>query len=307
MSLHGGRGTVKGHVPTVSVIIPTYNRRRCLQDALESVFAQTYRDYEVVVVDDGSTDGTDVVVAGLRDRLRFRYIRQENTGEAGARNRGLEAARGSLIAFLDSDDVWLPDLLERESSILAADSSVALVCARSMTAGRLSRKVISREDVLVGDLFARLFQKNFVNNSTVVARKSCLAEAGGFNEAYPTFYDYDLWLKVSRKHALAYVNRCLARCGRQGDNLSKDQLRPRDALLDILAMNYDPARIAPSIYRRRVADCCLSVGRTCLARGEQSSAWRYFFRAWRLQPYRLRPNRYLVKGLFWSCAPNLRS
>ncbi len=292
---------LKNSVPTVSIIIPTYNRKNLLLEALGSVFSQTYRDYEVIVVDDGSTDGTGAALEGLGARIHYMY--QENAGEARARNRGLSVARGEIVAFLDSDDVWKPELLDAELAILGGHSEVALVCARSLTAGEPSEKLISEKEILTGDLFSQLFQTNFVNNSTVVARRQRLEQAGGFDEGYLTYYDYDLWLKIARQHALAYVNRYLVTCGRQADNLSKSRTRSREAILEILRKNYDPSRIDPAAYQRRLADCCLTVGRVFLDRRELDRAWRYFWQAQRLTPYRLRPYRYLIKGLFRTLFP----
>ena len=291
-------------VPTVSVIIPTYNRKALVLEALESVFVQTYRDYEVVLVDDGSTDGTQTAVASLGNGIRYLY--QENAGEARARNYGLSAARGDIVAFLDSDDQWTPELLESEVGILKSHPEVALACARALTSGRKSKRFAPQQEVLTGDLFPLLFQTNFVNNSTVVARRSCLAEAGGFNEAYLTYYDYDLWLRIASRYPLAYVGRYLAYCGRGGDNLSKDTSRSREAILEILRKNYDPSRIDSAAYHRRVANCCLAVGRAFLAQGEYDRAWSFFLKARDLTPYRLRPYRYLTKAVFRSIKPSRR-
>ena len=280
----------------VSVVIPTYNRSRLLRETLQSVFAQTYREYEVIMVDDGSTDDTRAVVEGYGDQVRYLY--QENAGEARARNHGIQAARGELIAFLDSDDVWEPELLETEVGILDRFPEVVLVSARSITAGKESEEFPRTQEVFWGDLFLRLFQGGFINTSAAVVRKWCLEEVGGFNETYRCYEDYDLWLRIARRYSVAYVNRCLVRCGRQGDNVSKDRTRPREVILEILARNYDPSRIPPSIYRRRVSDCCLALGRVSWSRGEPDQAWTYFRRAQAMTPYSLRPYRYLLKGLF---------
>jgi glycosyltransferase involved in cell wall biosynthesis len=271
-------------------------------EALRSVFLQSYKDYEVIVVDDGSTDGTRHALEQLGQRIR--YVYQENLGDAGARNRGLRTARGEMVAFLDSDDAWAPEHLETQMGILAVYSKVAFSCARAVTAGRLANKISANQDVVAGDLFSRLFQKNFVNTSTVVARKACLEEAGGFNPAYPLYSDYDLWLRVARRHELAYAARTLARCGRQGDNLSKDTNWSRQMIVEILTANYDPSRIAYSVYRRRLADCHLRVGRFFVERGQVDRSWRYYRQALRLTPFSLRPYRYLLKGLVSMLRPS---
>lgn len=132
MPLRGSRT-----VPRVSVVIPTYDRGYTLRGTLKSVFAQTYQDFEVIVVDDGSMDETKAVVRGYGDQVRYLY--QEKTGVARARNRGIEAARGKLVASLDSDDVWEPELLEIEVGVLDRFPEVVLVCARSTTDRKASR------------------------------------------------------------------------------------------------------------------------------------------------------------------------
>jgi glycosyltransferase involved in cell wall biosynthesis len=269
--------------------------------ALRSVFLQSYEDYEVIVVDDGSTDGTRQALEPLGERIR--YVYQKNLGDAGARNRGLSAARGDRVAFLDSDDAWAPEHLETQLGVLRDHPKVALVCAHSLTAGRPAKKLAADREVMAGDLFCRLFQKNFVNTSTVVARKACLEEAGGFNPAYPLYADYDLWLRVARRHELAYTAQTLARCGRQGDNLSKDSGRSREMILEILSRNYDPSRIAYAVYQRRLAECCLRVGRSFRERGQMEHSWKYYRQARRLAPFSLRPYRYLLRGLLSMLRP----
>ncbi|MGH7846178.1 MAG: hypothetical protein ACREQW_13550, partial [Candidatus Binatia bacterium] len=114
---------------------------------------------------------------------------------------------------------------------------------------------------------------------------------------------YDLWLRIASRHSLAYVGRYLVHCGREGDNLSKDTRRSREAILEILRKNYDPARIDSAVYDRRVANCCLAVGRAFLDRGEYDRAWSFFLKARDLTPYRLRPYRYLTKAVFRGLKP----
>jgi hypothetical protein len=209
-----------------------------------------------------------------------------------------------MVAFLDSDDAWAPEHLETQMGILMDYSKVTLACAHAVTAGRLAKKLPANQEVVAGDLFCRLFQKNYVNTSTVVGRKACLEQAGGFNPAYPLYSDYDLWLRVARQHELAYAARTLVRCGRQGDNLSKDSSRSREMILEILSKNYDPSRIAYSVYRRRLAECYLRVGRSFVERGQVDRSWKYYRQARRLTPFSLRPYRYLLKGLVSMLRPS---
>ena len=285
--------------PKVSVIIPTYNRCDLVQKALQSVFAQTYHDFEVVVVDDGSTDDTRAVVEG---RTRVRYLFQENAGPAKARNVGIRQARGDMIAFLDSDDVWWPEFLKTQVEVLSRYPEVGLVCARSIVGEKESKYFPCTQEPFVGDLYRKLFEQSFIRTPATVLRKSCLDVVGGFNESYRCFEDYDLWLRIARKYSIAYVNRCLARCGRQGDNLSKDFLRPLGAHLkvaiEVLERNYDASRIPEAVYRRRISKRYLQFSRLFFRRGENAQAWSCLWRALSITPYSLRPYRYLLKCIF---------
>jgi glycosyltransferase involved in cell wall biosynthesis len=287
--------------PTVSVIIPTYNRRDLVQRAIQSVLNQTYRDFEIVVVDDGSTDNTREVVEG-RDRVR--YLRQTNAGPASARNLGIRQAQGKLIAFLDSDDLWLPEFLSTQVGVLSRYPEVALVCARSRVGKKEAKDFSLRRELIVGDLYPKLFERSFVRTPAAVVRKSSLDAVGGFNESYPWSEDHDLWLRIAAKYPIGYVNRYLVRIGRQSDNISRDRMRPLDAHLkvaiEVLERNYDAARIPEAVFRRRVAQRYLQFSQLFFERGEKAKAWFYLRRARSVAPYCLRPYRYLLKGLFRS-------
>lgn len=287
--------------PTVSVVIPTYNRRDLVERALQSVYGQTYRDFEIVVVDDGSTDETRAVLAG---EARVRYLFQKNRGPASARNLGIRQAQGELIAFLDSDDVWLPDFLSAQVAVLSRYPEVALVCARSIVGKKEAKDFPLSRELIVGDLYPKLYERSFVRTPTVVTRKSCLESVGCFNESYPWSEDHDLWLRIASKHAIAYVNRCLVRIGRQSDNISRDWMRPLDAHLkiaiEVLERNYDASRIPEAVFRRRVAKRYLQFSHLSFVRGDHAQAWSYIRRALSATPCSLRPYRYVIKGILRS-------
>jgi glycosyltransferase involved in cell wall biosynthesis len=284
--------------PAVSVIIPTYNRRDLVQKALQSVFAQTYRDFEIVVVDDGSTDDTRAVVEGI---ALVRYLFQKNGGPASARNLGIRQAQGQLIAFLDSDDVWLPEFLSAQVDVLRRYPEVALVCARSIVGKKEAKDFPLGRELIVGDLYPKLYERSFVRTPATVVRKSCLDAVGGFNESYRWSEDHDLWLRIARKYTIAYVNRRLVRIGRQSDNISRDGMRSLDAHLkvaiEVLERNYDAARISEAVFRQRVAKRYLQFSHLSFIRGENAQAWTYIRRALGATPYSLRAYRYLIKGI----------
>ncbi len=293
--------------PGVSVIIPTYNRRDLVQRALQSVFAQTYSDFEIMVVDDGSTDDTRAVVEG-RDRVR--YLCQANAGPASARNLGIRQARAGIIAFLDSDDVWWPDFLETQLDVLSHYPEVALVCARSVVEGREAKYFPLGQELIVGDLYLSLYRKSFVRTPATVVRKSCLDAVGYFNESYLWSEDHDLWLRIASQYTIAYVNRCLVRIGRQSDNISRDLTRPLETHLkiaiEVLERNFDAFRIPRTVYRDRIAKRHMQFSRLFFARGDNAQGWSCIRRALGSNPYSLRPYRYFLKGVIWSLLNTIR-
>ena len=206
--------------PLVSVIIPTYNRAVWLREALESVFAQTWSDFEVIVVDDGSTDSSEQVVCDFGDRVS--YIRQENGGAATARNRGVEAARGKWIAFLDSDDLWLPHKLDRCMDRIRRESETVFLFHPMVEIDENGAVVRGRSKrPAEGRVLDRLFAHCFVHTPTVVVRRDVLDEAGGFDPALEVCEDYSLWLRISAKHPFALVTEPLAQRRLHKDRLSK--------------------------------------------------------------------------------------
>lgn len=191
--------TAGAHPPCVSVIIPTYNRAPLLQCALDSVLCQSYRDWEVLVCDDGSADET---AASLGSAVfPVRYLRLDHTGSLGrTRNSGIQNSRGEFIAFLDDDDFWHPFKLERQVAALQADpaAGVAYTDAQLLLPdGSLSPPVLSSKEKRPGRLFSRLLQNCFFHPSTVMVRRDLLIAAGAFDESLYTGEDLDLWLRLA--------------------------------------------------------------------------------------------------------------
>jgi len=201
-------------MPKVSVVIPTYNRRAYLTEAIDSVLAQTYADYEVIVVDDGSTDGTRQLLDERYDD-RIRYLWQENQGESVARNRGIALATGEYIALLDSDDVWLPDRLMKQVPILDAEPDTVLVFGQAWLMDADGRRLNDPplcSDVHESDLtLETLCLENALGSGTCTAliRREPLDRVGGFDPAIQLGEDWDLWLRLRRQGQFAFVNEVL--------------------------------------------------------------------------------------------------
>lgn len=194
-------------MPRVSVIIPSYNCASFIPETLESVFAQTYRDLEIILVDDGSTDDTPAVVAPYLDRIT--YIRQKNGGLPAARNTGIRAAKGEFIALLDADDSWMADKLERqlprfadaEVGIVYSDFSVRYADGRFQPSYLVNRPLASEGYVLENYIRSR-----FLFPSTMVIRQKCLEEFGLFDEEMLACEDIELFARICSRWKIARID-----------------------------------------------------------------------------------------------------
>jgi len=198
-------------VPSVSVIVPTFDRAELLREALDSVQMQTFPDWECLVVDDGSADETPEILASRAAAdPRIRALRFEHGGSPGrSRNAGIAASRGEFVAFLDDDDAWLPAKLDRQLSLLNAEPGAGLVFSRverfGDEQGPWPRILPERPEL------RSLLAANFIACSTVVARRSALERAGPFDESLPRAQDFDLWLRILRLAPIRGQGEILAR------------------------------------------------------------------------------------------------
>lgn len=211
---------------TVSVIIPAYNAEKYIAETIESVLRQSYQDYEIIVVDDGSTDKTRSILESYTDRVRYFY--KENGGPASARNLGIKHARGEYIALLDADDIWLPQKLEKQIEVFEKSPDIGLVHSGSIV---FDDKNINPERIRFkderycsGDVFPYLFICNFIGNSTVVLRKTCFDAVGLFDES-PGFFgteDYDMWLRISYRYAVEFIPTPLIKYREHANQISRN-------------------------------------------------------------------------------------
>ncbi len=209
--------------PAVSIIIPTYNRADLLREALDSVAAQTFRDYEVIVVDDGSTPPMAEAVANHPSQPRI--VRQMRQGPAAARNRGIAEASADLVAFLDSDDLWMPTKLERCVTALRENPAVSIFYGPMWPIDSKGRTVTGRAKPRhSGRITEKLFKSCFVDVPTVVCRKELLTSAGGFDASLPVCEDYDLWLRLSLTESFGLIEEPLAKRRLHDDRLSKSAM-----------------------------------------------------------------------------------
>ena len=193
--------------PLVSVVVATYNMGQHLPGAVESVLAQHYGDVELVVVDDGSTDGTpDVMQPYLKDS-RVRYHRQKNAGQASAKNAGIRNSTGSLIGFCDADDAWVANKLTLQVPLFAKNEKVGVVYSgvQDMANASSAARPPAKSPKFRGKVTDDLYLNNFVPFGTAVVRRSALERVGPFDERYRMGIDWELWLRCSLHYEFDYV------------------------------------------------------------------------------------------------------
>jgi glycosyltransferase involved in cell wall biosynthesis len=262
----------------VSVIIPTYNRAAWVMEAVASVLAQTYRDFELFVVDDGSTDGTPAALASLGGEIKV-LRQEERQGVSAARNLGARASAGDWLAFLDSDDLWLPDKLARQVEYLQANPDL-VICQTGETWIRNGVRVNPPEAArkVSGDIFLPSLARCLVSPSAVMLHRRLFEEMGGFDENLPAAEDYDLWLRIAWRHPVGLVPESLViKRGGHADQLSRqwglDRFRIR-ALMKLLEEPGLPREYVQAA-RRTLAEKCRIYAQGCEKRGRMAEAREY--------------------------------
>lgn len=281
---------------TVSVIIPTFNRRDHLPIALDSVLAQTYRDYEIIVIDDGSSDDTREILTPYAESIRYFY--QENRGIAGARNRGIGESDGAYIALLDSDDYWLPRKLERQIAYLKENPQWGMVATRCSSISADGRFRKQNRPGKSGWILTDLFRSNFIRTSSALITRECLDRVGCFDESLPECEEYDLWLRIARHYPIAFINEPLTVYTDNPHGVSTDSLAGRLIRLKVLEKEYLKDCIPHDLYRKRLARNYHYVGRHYLKRGERVEGKKYLKQALSLNPLDIKNLLHYTLNLF---------
>lgn len=233
----------------ISVIIPTYNRRDCLRNALESVVRQKNADFEVIVVDDGSSDGTGEMV--YRDYPEVRYVWQENAGPSAARNHGIRLAQADWLAFLDSDDIWLDGKLAAQLDYIREHPEMR-ICQTEEIWIRNGRRVNPMNKHLkpAGSIYESCLELCLISPSSVMIHRSVLEDAGNFDETYPACEDYELWLRIASRYPVGKIEQPLiTKYGGHDGQLSKefpamDRFRILALIKILLAKTLNPGQEA---------------------------------------------------------------
>jgi glycosyltransferase involved in cell wall biosynthesis len=283
--------------PTVSVILPTHNRAHLLDRAIRSALDQSYKDFELIVIDDGSTDETEQVVRGFGDDRIVYLHHEENRGAAAARNTGLRAARGEYVAFLDSDGEWLPHKLDRQMKVLAeASPAVGVVYTDMWTVTREGRKQywssprIMPEDGIIYHQ-AIDYGVSGINMQAAVIRKECFEKTGVFDEEFPRYIDVELFIRLSKHFHFHHI----------AEPLIIDHVTPgisSDGALLIEARKLILRKYRADIERNRksLARHLYAIGTVLCQYGEIDEGRRHLLRSVRTYPFVL---RHMVSALVW--------
>ncbi len=274
--------------PRVCVVIPAWNAASFIEKTLATVAAQTFKDFEVVVVDDGSADDTKLVADRFLQAhgLRGRCIKQANKKIAGARNTGIRAARADLIAFLDHDDLWFPAKLAETLAEFDAHPDADLVChdENIVKDGKLAR--VSRNGPLVPDMYGKLlFDGNALSPSATTVKKAKLFEAGLFREdaEFDTVEDYDLWMRLARICRMRFLPKVLGEYQLVERGASNKIVYHNTNLEHLLRDHFKnfpaPDADVRARMRRRLGVMCRSAARLLIAQGDLETAGRYARRA----------------------------
>lgn len=266
--------------PAVSVIIPAFDVSLYISEALGSVLAQTYTDYEIIVINDGSSDSVELERALEPFREHIVYLKQENRGAAAARNAGLYVARGEFVAFLDADDLWHPDFLASQMSFMEKHGGSDLVYADARLFGesKLAGKTYMETTPSRGDVtFESLITARCnVITSGVVTRRQMVLDAGLFDEGLLRAHDFDLWLRMVRNGArAAYQRRVLLQYRIRTDSLSGDaiqrverELEAYDKIERHLDLTQGERDLIAGMVQRLNADLRIELGKAALTRRE---------------------------------------
>lgn len=293
----------EGGKPSVSVIIPTYNRAHLIGRAIQSVLNQTYQDFEIITVDDGSTDNTEEVVRRFRDE-RIRYIRhQKNKGVAVARNTGVKASRAEYVAFLDSDDEWLAKKLERQMEIVKNAAPRIGVVYTGFWRIKDNKRVYTPSSNIKpkeGDIYTSLLKGNFVGTSATLVRKECFGKAGMFDERLPPAEDWEMWIRISKCYHFECIDEPLAVSYHQPDSLSANQaayVAPRKLILEKHLADFQKDRTA-------LATLFSAIGGALCSSGELKEGRSYFIKAVRANPLSIRSFLQVLTSLLGQSAYN---
>lgn len=273
-------------MPQVSVIILTRNRPQFLVKAINSVLNQTFTDFEIIIVDDASTDETPQVIKSFEDK-RIKSIRNNiNRGAAGSRNEGLKIVKGEYVAFLDDDDEWLPQKLELQIRVLGKENRELGVVYTGYykwdldTGNAISSIIPQKKGKVSEDLFAQ----NWIGNSTVLVKHACFQDVGEYDENLPIGEDHDMWIRIAKKYEFDYIEVPLVKYGVHNQQITtnyRKKILGRERLIEKYEEFY-------SVTRKGQSDFWVTLGSWYCYDGNLDKGKKIFWFGIRNYPYDIR-------------------
>jgi len=275
--------------PTVSVIIPTYNRAHLIGRAIQSVLNQTYQDFELIVVDDGSTDNTEDVIRQFQEKdKRIRYIKHDkNKGGSAARNTGIKNSKGKYIAFQDSDDEWFPNKLEKQMKIFKKESpNLGIVYTGFYRIKDSEKKYIPSHEIVKkeGRIYEELLKGNFITTQSILVRKECFKKVGIFDENLPRLQDWELVMRLSKYYDFKCIDEPLLISYYTTDSISANHKALIEALGLILTKHFKNFNNYKEILSRHY----FGLGRILYSDGDLINGRRYFIKAIKKYPLNIK-------------------
>jgi glycosyltransferase involved in cell wall biosynthesis len=273
--------------PTVSVIIPTYNQGQFIDKAIESVLKQSYQDFEIIVINDGSTDNTEEIVRGFKDK-RVKYIKKykKSRGVSVARNVGIKMARGKYIALLDSDDEWLPEKLGKQVKVFKSEfPEVGVVCSWSYNIDEkgnyISKRCLPKKD---GYIYEDLLSTNPISVPTVLIKKECFNRVGLFDDLLNAQEDWDMWIRIAKYYRFALIKVPLVKYRLHPNQISKN------LEVKIITANRILVKYANELKKRPDAHSkhYFYIGNRLCHMGKTKDGQRYLIKAISLYPFCIR-------------------
>lgn len=265
--------------PSISVIIPTYNRPNKLSRALSSVISQSYENLEVIVVDDHSVTDTLSVIEGFCDD-RLKYISHDiNKGSQQARNTGISSAKGDYIALLDDDDTWLPDKLELQLELMEDKEDIGLVYCGCYDVLESDNSIIKiRTPEFRGDVHGKILERNILASPTPLIKREVFDIAGPFDITLPSCQDWDMWIRIAQHYEFDYVDRPLAKFYFHGNQISVNMEKRVEGRQRLVEKHKD------KMDRRTLAEHYHWLGVNYMLLGHKENAKRFEKEAIRLDP-----------------------
>lgn len=279
---------------SASVVLPCYNGARWISLAIESILAQTCKNFELVIIDDGSTDNSKKIIARYLSDERVRYVYQDSRGFSAAINRGIQSSVGPLIGFIGQDDLWVPNKLELQLEYLSKRKDVGLVCSNYYSVDSEERIICNvRKSVPAfsprQEVITRLFLNNFIAFETVLVKRECFDEVGFFDERMVGFSDHDMWLRLAGKFNIGHLGLSLVKKREHElriSNVRIESVAQDEFLLVLKALARYP--FLKSVERKKMASLYHTLGLRLLQKGNIKEGRQKLLKAINCQPLKLK-------------------